>query len=104
MGASGYVISVFADADATAGHHASASAYGELPARVLTGAGVTFERPKHGLRLGVTAMNLADVRVPDFPSYPLPGRAVFAALSFTYPPRSAERADPPSPSFFRAIP
>lgn len=104
IGASGYVISVFADADATAGHHASASAYGELPARLLIGAGMTLEHLPLGLRLGVSAMNLADARVPDFPSYPLPGRAVFAALSFTFPPRSPERTAPPAPSFFRAIP
>lgn len=104
LGGSAYAVSLFADVDATAGHHASASAYGELPARVLIGAGLTLEHRKLGLRFGVTGMNLTDVRVPDFPGYPLPGRAVFAALSFTYPPRSPERADASAPPVFRAIP
>ncbi len=69
-----------------------------VPARTLVGASLAWEPPfARGLSLGVTATNLLDVRtatralpdgasalvpVVDFIGYPLPGRALFAAVTY----------------------
>ncbi len=53
-----------------------------IPTEVLVGAGASLSRPRSGLRLTLSALNLSDSRSWNFSSWPLPGRTVFLSLAF----------------------
>jgi vitamin B12 transporter len=71
----GATLTGYADADGTAGNFWTTSAYGALPPRLIGGLGVVVELPRWASRIGLSAYNLLDARVHDFPGYPLPGRS-----------------------------
>jgi iron complex outermembrane receptor protein len=98
--------------DAVAGTTVDTSGTVVLPARVLHGAGASFDLPEFGagfFRAGLTVENLFDLRtlhvqsslgaasvpVPlsDFFGFPLPGRAVFATLRYVAGSPSGASAD-----------
>ncbi len=63
----------------------------ELPARAFVHLGATARVWKApDLRLGVDVKNVLDHRAQDFDGYPLPGRALFATLSFALDRAAAE--------------
>lgn len=79
----GFTVAGYADCEGSAGAFHTPSRYGALPARLLPGAGLALEHERTGLRLSISAFNLADTRTMDFPGYPLPGRSVFASLGWS---------------------
>jgi hypothetical protein len=73
----------YADLDGTAGNFATTGPYSAIPARLVGGAGVSLEHGPSGVRLSVSAYNLGDSRIEDFPNYPLPGRSVYLTLAWS---------------------
>jgi vitamin B12 transporter len=86
----GGAITLYADADGTAGNFRTTSLYGALPPRLIAGSGVALDLTSRGLQLSLSAYNLLDSRVEDFPGYPLPGRSFLFALAWS--PRPANVA------------
>ena len=92
-------VAAYADVDATAGNFQSTSAYGALPARVLVGAGATVEIPRWNVRASLSGYDLADSRVFDFTGYPLPGRTILFALTYSPLRESVASSSPDSRNF-----
>jgi iron complex outermembrane receptor protein len=88
----GATLTGYADADGTAGNYWTTSAYGALPPRLIGGLGVVVELPRWASRFGLSAYNLLDARVHDFPGYPLPGRSYL--LTFAMDSTMRARAVP----------
>lgn len=62
-----------------------------VSSRVLHGAGIEVELPLSGLRLGLEVKNAGDERTRDVLGFPLPGRAMFATVSYGF---SRDRTEP----------
>ena len=82
------VLGTYADVDATAGNN-RAPRLGAIPAHAFLGAGLLLEHAPSGLKLVVSAANLADTRTQDFQDYPLPGRSLFVTLGWSSVARRA---------------
>jgi len=100
--AGGPAVSLYADADGTAGNSWTTSAYGALPPRLLGGAGLAVELPRWSSRIAASVYNLLDARAHDFPGYPLPGRSYIVTVAMNLPgsssdPRPSVASRPPSP-------
>jgi iron complex outermembrane receptor protein len=75
-------LGLYADVDATAGNYLVPANTVEVPSRLLFGAGLYASLPgDFGLR--ASGRNLADARINDFASYPLPGREVYLTLAWS---------------------
>ncbi|HEX7597207.1 MAG TPA: TonB-dependent receptor, partial [Polyangia bacterium] len=76
-------LGLYVDVDATSGNFLNSPNTAQVPARLMFGAGVSLSMPAK-LRLVLSAQNLGDSRINDVTGYPLPGRACYATLTWSY--------------------
>ena len=81
---------LYADLDVTSGNYLDSANLVEVNPRVLFGAGGQVGAPHWGLRLVVSAHNLANTPVVDFTGYPLPGRSIFFTMQWSTPDANKE--------------
>jgi hypothetical protein len=81
---------LYADLDVTGGNYLGPSNLVEVRPRVLFGAGGHIESSACGLRLVVSAQNLANTPVVDLAGHPMPGRSVFLTLQWSTPEPNKE--------------
>jgi hypothetical protein len=62
-----------------------------VESRTLHGVGLDLGLPVAGLRLGLEMKNVGDERREDLFGFPLPGRAMFATLSYGFGEARAPR-------------
>ena len=72
----------YADAAILAGDYEDAANVVAIPAQFLVGAGASLSRPRWGLRLAVSALNLTDLQTWNVSNWPLPGRTLFVSLAY----------------------
>jgi vitamin B12 transporter len=89
----GMELGAYADASILAGAYADRDNRLPVPAAALLGAGASVSRPRSGLRLMVSALNLTDLLTWQFVNFPLPGRTVFVSLA--YDSAAPDEAEPP---------
>jgi len=78
----GLELGAYLDATILAGDYDDPANHFPIPAEVLVGAGASVSRPRSGLRLTVSALNLTDLATWNFSYWPLPGRTVFVSLAY----------------------
>ena len=76
-------LGLYVDVDATSGNFLNSPNTAQVPARLVFGAGVSLAMPAN-LKLVLSAQNLGDSRINDVTGYPLPGRACYATLTWSY--------------------
>ncbi|HVV50942.1 MAG TPA: TonB-dependent receptor [Polyangia bacterium] len=86
----GLELGAYVDGAVLAGGYDDPARLFSIPAAVLVGAGASLSRPRSGLRLTVSALNLTDLTAWNVSYWPLPGRTVFVSLA--YDSASAEDA------------
>ncbi|HXU61851.1 MAG TPA: TonB-dependent receptor [Polyangia bacterium] len=82
----GLEVGAYADAAILAGDYEDAANVFAIPTQVLVGAGASLARPRWGLRLTVSALNLSDVQAWNVSTWPLPGRTVFVSVAYDSTP------------------
>jgi outer membrane receptor protein involved in Fe transport len=78
----GIYFGAYVDAAILAGAYEDPAHVFPIPPQALVGAGATLSRPATGLRLMVSALNLADLSTFNFTGWPLPGRTIFVTLAY----------------------
>jgi iron complex outermembrane receptor protein len=78
----GTQLGAYVDAAILAGAYDDPAHLFRVPPGALIGAGASVSRPRSGLRLTLSALNLADLATWNFSNWPLPGRTVFVSLAY----------------------
>jgi iron complex outermembrane receptor protein len=82
----GMELGAYVDASVLVGAYDDRSNLYPVPDEVLIGAGASLSRPRSGLRLTFSALNLTDSSTWNFTTFPLPGRTVFVSLAYDSAP------------------
>jgi iron complex outermembrane receptor protein len=78
----GIELGAYADASILAGAYDDPANVSPVPTHLIAGVGASVSRPRSRLRLTISALNLTDARTWNFSGYPLPGRTIFASLTY----------------------
>lgn len=80
--AAGLELDAYADAEILAGAYDDAANVFPIPPQVLVGAGASLSRPRWGMRLTVSALNLGDIQTWNVSNWVLPGRTLFVSVAY----------------------